>query len=316
MTETHPTSHDIRGRTVLITGGAGFIGSHIADALVDDNTVRVLDDLSSGQREYVPEEAELITGDVGDEALLATAMADVDIVFHEAAVVSVERSVRAPIETDDTNSGATLRVLEAARRRDARVVIASSAAVYGHPEYVPIDENHPKAPTSPYGVTKLAADEYARLYESLYGLPTVALRYFNVYGPRQRGGAYSGVISTFLEQALAGEPITINGDGEQTRDFVHVEDVVRANLLAAMTDHVGEAINVGTGNTVTIRELAELIRTTTGSDSPIEHTEPRDGDIRDSRADVAVAEERLGFEPSVPLADGLKTVFGVRTGEE
>jgi UDP-glucose 4-epimerase len=316
MTQTHSTDHDISDRTVLVTGGAGFIGSHIADALVDDNTVRVLDDLSSGRRSHVPGGAELVVGDVRDEDILAEVMAGVDIVFHEAAVVSVEHSVDAPIETDDTNTGATLRVLEAARQQDARVVIASSAAIYGHPEYVPVDEAHPTTATSPYGVTKIAGDQYARLYESLYGLPTVALRYFNAYGPRQRGGAYSGVISLFVEQALAGDPITINGDGKQTRDFVHVDDIVRANLLAATTDSVGEAFNVGTGETVTIRELAELIRDVTDSNSPIEHTDPREGDVRHSCAEVTAARKGLGFEPSITLADGLKTVPGVEQRKE
>lgn len=311
MNEYRSVETDLTGRTVLITGGAGFIGSHLAEALVDANTVLVLDDLSTGRREHVPEGAELVVGDVTDEALLSEVMADVDLVFHEAAMVSVERSIEAPIEADDVNTGATLQLLECARRTDTRVVIASSAAIYGDPEYTPVDENHRTTATSPYGVTKLAADQYARLYESLYGLPTIALRYFNVYGPRQRGGAYSGVISTFVEQALAGEPITINGDGTQTRDFVHVRDVVKANLLAATTSHVGRAVNVGTGEVVTIRELAELVREMTGSQSSITHTDPREGDVKHSCADVTTARDRLGFEPSIRLQSGLKTVPGV-----
>lgn len=311
MTQTHSFDHSITDRRILITGGAGFIGSHIADSLADENTVRVLDDLSSGHREYVPDEAELVVGDITNEALLSEVMADIDMVFHEAAVVSVERSVEVPLETDDVNIGATLQLLECARQTDTRVVIASSAAIYGDPEYVPVDESHRTTASSPYGVTKLAADQYARIYESLYGLPTVALRYFNAYGPRQRGGPYSGVISTFVRQAVAGDPITINGDGQQTRDFVHVNDIVQANLLAATTSHVGEAINVGTGETVTIRELAELIREETGSESSIVHTDPRPGDVGHSCADVTKAKTQLGFEPSIPLSSGLKTVPGI-----
>lgn len=312
MTQPRTFDHSITGQNVLVTGGAGFIGSHIADALVADNTVHVLDDLSAGTREHIPDGAELVIGDITDESLLSEMMVDADIVFHEAAVVSVERSVEAPLETNDVNIGATLRLFECARRTDTRVVIASSAAIYGDPEYVPVDETHRTTASSPYGVTKLATDQYARIYESLYGLPTVSLRYFNAYGPRQRGGAYSGVISTFVEQATAGDPITINGDGTQTRDFVHVDDIVQANLQAATTSHVGEAINVGTGETVTIRELAELIRDETGSTSSIVHTDPRPGDVEHSCADITKAKDRLGFEPSVPLSSGLKTVPGMQ----
>jgi UDP-glucose 4-epimerase len=298
----------VSGRTVLVTGGAGFIGSHIARALADDNEVRVLDDLSRGDPENVPRGADLLIGDVADGDDLDEAIAGVDLVFHEAALVSVARSVEVPRETEAQNADATLHVLEAARRRDARVVLASSAAVYGHPEQVPIPESHPTAPTSPYGVSKLAADHYTRLYASLYGLPTVALRYFNVYGPGQPGGDYSGVVSVFLDQARRGAPISVDGDGEQTRDFVHVRDVVGANLAAATTDAVGEAFNVGTGDAVTIRELAELIRETVGDDVPVVHTDPRPGDIRHSRADTTAARERLGYEPSVPLGVGLETL--------
>jgi UDP-glucose 4-epimerase len=306
--------HGVTGRRVLVTGGAGFVGSHLADALVADNDVRVLDDLSTGRRENVPEGAELIEGDVRDPDALEAATAGVDLVFHEAAVVSVARSTERPVETDLTNVDATLRLLERARETGARVVFASSAAVYGPPASVPVDEAHPTRPTSPYGVSKLAADLYVRLYASLYGVPTVALRYFNVYGPGQPGGDYSGVISTFREQALAGEPITVHGDGEQTRDFVHVDDVVRANLRAATTPAVGAAYNVGTGETVTIRELAEWVRDLAGSDSRITHVEPRDGDIRHSRADTTAASEDLGFAARIPLDEGLATLAGLDDG--
>lgn len=305
------SDREVSGQTVLVTGGAGFIGSHIAAALVPDNTVRVLDDLSTGSRDNVPDDASLIVGDIREESVLEAAMAGVDLVFHEAAIVSVARSVEAPVETNETNLGAAVRLLEHARRNDARVVVASSAAVYGDPETVPIPEGHPTSPTSPYGITKLAIDQYARLYNSLYDLPTVALRYFNVYGPRQVAGDYSGVLTAFARQAREGEPITVHGDGTQTRDFVHVRDVVRANLAAATTSNVGEAFNVGTGTSVTIREFAELVREATGSTSPIVHTDPREGDIEHSCADVEYARQTLGFEASVPLSEGLQSVTGV-----
>jgi UDP-glucose 4-epimerase len=294
----------LTGKRVLVTGGAGFIGSHLTRSLVEDNDVRVLDDLSTGQAANVPDDAELRVGDVRDQDRVTAAIDGVDVVFHEAAEISVEQSVDDPIRTNAVNADATLQLLEAARRADARVVLASSAAVYGHPNAVPVAETHPTAPTSPYGVSKLAADEYARLYESLYGLPTVALRYFNVYGPGQTGD-YAGVVSAFLEQARRDDPITIYGDGDQTRDFVHVRDVVDANRRAATTDAVGDAFNVGTGRSLPIRELAEEIRDVVGADSPIVHEDARDGDVRHSRADVSKAREALGFDASVPLGEGL-----------
>lgn len=315
MTQSKPIEHDIVDRSVLVTGGAGFIGSHIAHALVEDNTVTVLDDLSTGRRANVPEGATLVVGDVCDDETLSRVMDGADLVFHEAAVVSVERSVDAPLETNRTNVDATLQLLEHARETGARVVFASSAAIYGHPDSVPIAEGHPTEPTSPYGVSKLAADHYVRSYADLYDIPTVALRYFNVYGPGQPGGDYSGVISTFVEQARNDDPITVEGDGKQTRDFVHVSDVVRANLRAATTSNVGSAFNVGTGESVTIMELAERIKTIADADSPIVTVDPRPGDIRHSRAEVAAARESLGFQAEVPLAAGLRTVPGLAESE-
>jgi len=304
MTET-----DLTDRTILITGGAGFIGSHIADALTTDNDITVLDDLSSGSRENVPGGATFIEGDVRDDDTLKNAAADADVIFHEAAIVSVQQSIDQPQRCQDVNLAGTLAVLEAARREDARVVFASSAAIYGEPTSVPIDEAEPTAPASPYGIDKCAADQYVRTYHDLYGLDTVALRYFNVYGPGQTGGDYSGVISIFREQALTGDPITVDGDGSQTRDFVHVEDIVRANLLAATTDAVGTAYNIGTGTETSIQTLAETVQSIADADSPIVHGEPRPGDIDRSCADVTRAQEQLGYEPKISLEEGLRTLF-------
>ncbi|MEF8802302.1 MAG: NAD-dependent epimerase/dehydratase family protein [Halolamina sp.] len=299
---------ELEGKQVLVTGGAGFIGSHIADALVGDNDVTVLDDLSSGRRENVPEEATFIEGDVRDAAALADA-GEADVIFHEAAVVSVAESVENPQDCHAVTTDGTIQVLEFARQHDARVVLASSAAIYGDPESVPITEDAPKKPSSPYGVDKLTADHYTRLYADLYGLPTVALRYFNVYGPGQTAGDYSGVISIFREQALADEPLTVHGDGDQTRDFVHVDDVVEANLAAATTDATDEAFNVGTGTETSVLELAETIREVADSDSDVVHEDAREGDIDRSLADVSKAREQLEYEPSVALATGLATLF-------
>jgi len=299
------TLHDA---TVLVTGGAGFIGSHIADALVDENDVRILDNLSNGSRSNLPDDATLIEGDIRDPVAVRTAMQDVDVVFHQAALISVPESIERPQASQQTNAVATLELLEAARREDARLVLASSVAIYGTPETMPVSESAPKDPQSPYGVDKLTADLYARLYHDLHGVETVVLRYFNVYGPRQSGGAYSGVIDTFLEQAIAGQPITVHGDGDQTRDFVHVDDVVHANLAAATTDHVGRAFNIGTGESITIRELAALVQDTTDSASEIVHTEGRAGDVQRSRAELTRARTELGYEPSNSLEAALEAL--------
>ena len=295
--------HDKR---VLVTGGAGFIGSHLVSSLVETNDVVVLDDLSTGSEERVPAEAELIEGDIRDLDTVSRAMSGVDVVFHEAAVVSVAESMTDPDRTHAVNVTGTVRMLEAARGQDARVVLASSAAVYGHPESVPIAEDAPVEPTSPYGLSKSIGDQSASLYADVYDLDVVALRYFNVYGPGQTGGDYSGVITVFFDQARSGGPLTVHGDGEQTRDFVHVRDVVQANLLAAAEGEPGRVYNVGTGEAITIRGLAELVRDTVGdSEVSIEHVSSRDGDIDRSRADIDRIASELGFDPSVTLADGL-----------
>ena len=296
----------ISGRTVLVTGGAGFVGSHIAEALIDANDVRVLDNLDGGKRAFVPSDATFLEGDVRDPDAVAEAMADVDLVYHQAAVVSVPESIEQPVTSNQVNVDGALNVLEAARQENARVVTASSAAIYGHPETIPIGEDAPKQPTSPYGLQKLTVDQYTRLYHDLYGLETVAIRPFNAYGPRQDASPYSGVISIFLEQARQGDRITVEGDGEQTRDFVYVEDLVDAYLAAGTTDAVGEAFNVATGTSVSIRELAETVKQVTGSDADVVHTDARAGDITHSRADISKATERLGFEPTFTLRDGLE----------
>lgn len=299
---TVPTLAD---STILITGGAGFIGSHIAEALVPDNDVRILDNFVSGKQAHCPDGVSLIEGDLRDDQAVMNAVAGADVVFHQGAIVSVDKSVDDPATSHAVNVDGTVAVLEAARREDTRVVFASSAAIYGVPESLPVTETAAKQPTSPYGLEKLSGDHYCRLYADLYGLDTVALRYFNVYGPRQSGGDYAGAIVAFTEQARRGGPLRIHGDGSQTRDFVHVTDVVRANLLAATTDATGEAFNIGTGVKTTIREVAETIRDIVAPSAEIWHDEPRVGDIRDSVADIGKARKRLGYEPTVSLSEGL-----------
>lgn len=303
-------SQSITGQSVLVTGGAGFIGGHLVEALATDNTVRVLDPLSTGRPSTIPADVKLIRGDVRDSEVIAGAMKDTDVVFHLAAIVSVPRSVDRPRYCHEVNVGATIDLLERARREDARVVFASSAAIYGQPARVPIEEGDPKRPASPYGLDKLTADHYVRMYADLYGLPTVALRYFNVYGPRQLAGEYSGVVTVFLERARRDEPLVIYGDGSQTRDFVHVTDVVQANLEAATTTHTGEAFNIGAGVPVTIRKLAEIVIDSTDSDSDIVHEDSRSGDIQRSHANITNARTKLGYQPTVSLSDGLANLAG------
>jgi len=276
----------LRDRTVLVTGGAGFIGRHLVAELLEHNEVRVLDNGTTGDPNALPGAVEYVEGDVRDAAAVA-------------------ESVEDPRRTHDVNLDGTLTVLEAARRHDSRVVFASSAAVYGHPNSVPVAEDDPTDPTSPYGVQKLAGDQYVRLYADLYDLETVALRYFNVYGPGQRGGDYAGVITAFLDRVRAGDPPVVHGDGTQTRDFVHVSDIVRANLLAATTDATGEAYNVGSGSSVTIRDLAERLVSLADADLAVEFGPERTGDIEESEADISKARSALGYDPQVEFSEGL-----------
>lgn len=299
------------GNHALVTGGAGFIGSHLVDALVQANTVTVLDDRSSGSLSNVHPQVRFVEGDIRERETVAAILEDVDVVFHQAGQVSVEASIENPVESQSVNVGGTIELLDCARQADVRVVAASSAAVYGHPSSVPVRESARLRPTSPYGVDKLALDQYTRRFAELYGLPTVALRYFNVYGPRQSATSYSGVISTFLEQARRGDPLTVHGEGTQTRDFIHVSDVVRANIRAATTRYTGEAFNIGTGSKTSIDELADRIRQLVTADSDIVHVDGRRGDIEHSCAETEKAKTLLDFEPRVGLTEGLETLLPV-----
>jgi len=302
-------SPQLTNSTIVITGGAGFIGSHLANSLVDHNEVIVFDNLSTGDQTQLDPDIRVIEGDIRDEKLTQQTISGADVVFHEAAEVSVQRSVENPTQSNDINIVGSLNVLEAARKADARVVVASSAAIYGTPTEVPLTEAEPTTPASPYGIQKLTLDHYTRVYHEQYGMDTIALRYFNVYGPRQTAGDYSGVISIFADQAASGDPITVEGNGSQTRDFIHIDDIVRANIAAATTENVGKAYNIGTGHEITIKELAETIHEVSGSKSEITHVEPRANEIPRSCADISKANEELGFEPQTKLSEGLKTLL-------
>ena len=302
----------------LVTGGAGFIGSHIVHALLQRGfRVRVLDDFSSGKREnlagFDTARLEVLEGDLRDPAAVREAVRGVAVVFHEAAFVSVPASMEDPLTCHQVNDTGTAGLLEAARRAGVeKVVLASSAAVYGDADDFPLKETLPPRPLSPYAATKAATELYARLYTAAFGLPVVALRYFNVYGPRQRPDSpYAAAIPIFARRMLAGQPPTIFGDGGQRRDFVFVGDVAEANLRAAESDAAssGEAINICTGSEVSLLELIATLREILPQAPPPEFAPPRPGDIYRSVGDPTKAERLLGFRPQTSLRDGLQAVL-------
>ncbi len=305
-----------RTRRALVTGGAGFIGSHIVDRLLAEGwEARVLDDFSSGRKDNLASagsQIELLEGDVRDTALVARAVEGVEVVFHEAAVPSVPRSVAEPLRTHDVNVNGTLNVLEQARHAGVRrVVFAASSSAYGDTPTLPKIETMPPTPRSPYALQKYVGEVYCRLYADLYGLETVALRYFNIYGPRQNPDSeYAAVIPRFLRACLRGEPPHIYGDGEQTRDFTFVGDAVQANLLAADAKRAsGHVMNVGGGARTSLNELLEAVRQITGTTLQAIHEPARAGDVRDSLASLDRARDLLGYVPSTSLREGLQKLL-------
>jgi nucleoside-diphosphate-sugar epimerase len=314
----------VSARTALVTGGAGFIGSHLCDALLAEGwQVRVLDDFSSGREENLAasrDSLELLRGDLRDPDTLARALGGVDTVFHQGAVPSVPRSVAEPLHTQDVNATGTLRLLEAARQGGVRrVVYAASSSAYGDTPQLPKVETMPADPRSPYALQKWTGETYCRLYTELYGLETVALRYFNVYGPRQNPESqYAAVVPRFAVACLRGEPAVIYGDGGQTRDFTFVADAVRANLLAADAEKAaGAVVNVAGGRRVSLNELLAALAELCGGAPAPRHEPARAGDVRDSLADLGRARALLGYEPAVPLREGLlRTLESLRKSVE
>jgi UDP-glucose 4-epimerase len=297
---------------MLVTGGAGFIGSHLVGRLVAcGQPVRVLDDFSTGKIENlagVLGSVEVLTGDVRDPDAVRSAADGAQVLFHLAAIASVQRSIADPAETLAVNLGGTLNVLEAARAAGCRrVVFASSAAVYGDAAASPTTEAEPPLPLSPYAITKLTGEQLCAVYTRLHGLETVSLRFFNVFGPRQDPSSpYSGVISRFVSALLDGERPVVFGDGRQTRDFVYVTDVVDALLLAATAPQAtGGAFNVATGRGVSVNDTLRVLATLTRARRPPRHEPARAGDIRHSVADIDAARRAFGYEATVSLADGL-----------
>lgn len=292
---------------VLVTGGAGFIGSNLVDLLLQrEHDVVVLDDLSSGYVQNVRDETSLIRADVRDFKAVQLAAKGCQVIFHLAASVGNKRSIDHPLTDSEINVLGTLNVLEAARAHGIdRIVFSSSAGVFGELKTLPIAEDHPQDPDSPYGVSKLAAEKQCLAYNKLYGMQNVCLRYFNVYGPRQRYDAYGNVIPIFANRILQGQPLTIYGDGEQTRDFVNVRDVAVANLQAASIPGLRGAFNIGSGTRISINELARLMEQAAGTRIEVKHASPRQGDVRHSLADISAAHREFGFTPAVSIEEGL-----------
>ena len=296
----------------LITGGAGFIGSHLADHLAGIHELVIIDDLANGKMENIRHLVEsgtvsFIHGSVTDPSLLRECMEGVDGVFHEAALVSVLRSVKDPVSTNEANVTGTLRVLVAAREAGVKgVVFASSSSVYGDSPVLPKREDMPPMPKSPYAISKVAGEHYMRVFSELYGIRTVSLRYFNVFGPRQDPDSpYAAVIPRFITRVLRGEPLVIHGDGGQTRDFTYVRDVVQGNLRAMESGARG-VFNLACGERNSILDLARTIMAIAGREVPVHHEEPRPGDIRDSLADISAARGRLKYAPGYNLRTGLE----------
>ncbi|MGI8918073.1 MAG: SDR family oxidoreductase [Pyrinomonadaceae bacterium] len=301
----------------LVTGGAGFIGSHIAAALVANGArVRIIDDLSTGYRENVNEvggDVDFVHASLADEKSLRKALEDVELVFHQAAIPSVPRSVENPRQTHIASVDSTFFLLDAARQMKVRrIVYAASSSAYGDQPTLPKVEDMLPDPLSPYAVAKLVGEYYAQVFSRVYGLETVSLRYFNVFGPRQDPSSqYSGVISRFIAALLSGEQPVIYGDGEQSRDFTYIANVVEANLKAAETTKgIGKVINVANGERITLNELLKEVQSLTGkTDVSVDYRAARAGDVLHSLADITRARELLGFEPRVGLREGLQSTI-------
>ena len=298
---------------ILVTGGAGFIGSNIVEELIRrGEKVRVLDNFSTGRRENIEpflKNIELIEGDIRDYQLVVKAMRGIEVVIHEAALPSVPRSIKDPLTTCEVNVRGTLNILQAAKNAGVkRVVFASSSSVYGESEILPKREDIPPNPLSPYAVSKLAGEKYCQVFQSIYNLSTVCLRYFNVFGPRQDPASpYAAVIPRFISLALEGKPLEIHGDGLQSRDFTYVRNVVQATILAAQGDkNVEGVINVACGEKYSVLDIVRALERILKKKVKVYHTEPRKGDVRESLADITRAKKILGYRVEVRFEEGLE----------
>ena len=305
---------NFEGKKIVVTGAAGFIGSNLTDKLLELGAEVIgLDNLFNGRLENLEnamkyKNFEFHKGDVRDLNFLLDIFKDANIIYHEAAFTSVPQSVKMPDNCNDVNVNGMINVLNAARRIDVdKVIFASSSAVYGDTPTLPKHEEMGRWPISPYGVAKLACEQYAKVWYHVYGLKTTSIRYFNVFGPRQRDSPYSGVIAIWLGRILRNEDLLIYGDGEQSRDFTYVKDVIQGNLLIAEHDIPGEIINIACGNPIKLTDLAKLLLKLTGKENlRIKYTDPRPGDIKHSYGDISKANKLLGFEAKYTQEDGLR----------
>lgn len=300
----------------LVTGGAGFIGSNIAEELVRRrHTVRILDNFSTGKMEHIKhflDRVELVRGDIRNERDLEKALKGIDYVLHQAALRSVPRSVDDPLSSNEVNITGTLKLLLKARdAKVKRVVYASSSSAYGDSKHIPQKETDCASPISPYAVSKYAAENYCRMFAKTFGLETVALRYFNVFGPRQDPESkYSAVIPKFIELALKNEPLVIHGDGKQSRDFTYIANVVEANILAATARGAsGQVFNIACNNSYSVLDIAKTIEKLVGRKLVLQHTPARKGDVRKTRADITQAKRMLKYRPGVDFEEGLEKTF-------
>jgi len=304
----------LKGRKVLVTGGAGFVGSHIVDRISADSRVTILDNLFAGLMSNLENSKDRITfvkGDILDKKLVKDLVSDTDYIFHLAAHVGNIRSLNDPYFDMDVNIRGMLNLLEACRNSKVkRIVYSSSGAIFGEAKYLPIDEDHPLNPESPYAVSKMTAEKYAFAFYKVYGVPTVSIRYFNIYGPRQDTSEYANAVSIFLGKTRCGEPLTVYGDGEQTRDFVFIGDVVMANLLAAThPDAEGEIFNIATGLGTSINQVISLIKEVSGRESRVNYEPPRAGEVKHSRATIEKISKLIGYQPQTELKTGLQLTW-------
>lgn len=307
----------------LVTGGAGFIGANIVRQLIDNGEkVKVLDNFNTGKRENINElmnEIEFMEGDVTNNQTVIEAVKDVDVIFHQGAIPSVPKSIIDPMKTNYANINGTLRLLQAAAQANVkRFIYAASSSAYGFNETLPKQEDMPGRPMSPYAVSKYAGELYCKVFHHLYGLETISLRYFNVFGPHQDPNSrYAAVIPAFIKSILNNESPVIYGDGTQSRDFTYIDNVVAANLLAANAPKLqGEVINIGNGSQIALNELVMYINNILGKNIPVAYTAERQGDVKHSLADISLAEKLIGYRPSTSFHEGLKhTIHWLKNGQ-
>jgi nucleoside-diphosphate-sugar epimerase len=296
----------------IVTGGAGFIGSNLVKLLLSQgNEVRVLDNFSTGYEKNLDNlDVDIIKGDIRNKELVENSASDIDVIFHLAAHIGNVKSINNSFEDSEINVLGTLNILEAARKKKVgKIIYSSSAAIFGELVTMPIDENHPQNPDSPYGVSKLSAEKHVLCYGKLFDIVTVCLRYFNVYGINQRYDAYGNVITIFANRLFENKHLIIYGDGKQTRDFVNVKNVAMANYLASVKSQKSDVFNVGSGTEITINELAVLVQDAGGMKTEIDYEPPRKGEVIHCRADISKIKKELGFEPDTDIRLGLSLYF-------